>query len=250
MSEVRKKGSPKPAGEKVFFSKDRLGAITDSIVTISMTLLVIGINVPNDIPLHPTDQEIFRAVRGLLPQFLSYVVSFFILGSIWVGHAHQHEYLRRVDGGNLWITLLWLLFVVLVPFTATLVGDYPEHLASTLLFHTNMFLIGVFSTLYWTHSVHAGNLDVEKLPRRMIVRMTLLALLLPSIAGLAIVVTTLAKPEASLWIYLLFPIATYKLKQWVDPGISLPLPLPLEWLAGRRETERRESEDEKKDGSP
>src|SRR4030088_188078 len=96
-------------------SRNRIEALTDGVFAVAMTLLVLDIKVPElepplagaELPLKPL---------ALWPKFLSYLISFVILGVYWVGHHIQLSFIRRADRPLLWINILFLLWVALVPF--------------------------------------------------------------------------------------------------------------------------------------
>ena len=61
-------------------SKGRLEAFSDGVIAIIITIMVLELKVP-----HGRD---WRALRPLLPVFLSYVLSFVYLGIYWNNHHH------------------------------------------------------------------------------------------------------------------------------------------------------------------
>jgi uncharacterized membrane protein len=72
------------------------------------------------------------------PSFASYVVSFLVIGIIWINHHSLFSNLEMIDRGVLFLNLLLLLFVVAIPFaTATMaeylrVGGSDSHLAAAI----------------------------------------------------------------------------------------------------------------------
>jgi uncharacterized membrane protein len=72
------------------------------------------------------------------PSFASYVVSFLVIGIIWINHHSLFSNLEKIDRVALFLNLLLLLFVVAIPFaTATMaeylrVGGGDSHLAAAI----------------------------------------------------------------------------------------------------------------------
>ena len=73
-------------------SLERIGALSDGLFAIAMTLIVLEIRVPE---LGPTagDGEIAKALGGLAPRFVTYLLSFLTLGIFWNGQQTQLTYL-------------------------------------------------------------------------------------------------------------------------------------------------------------
>ncbi len=84
--------------------KTRVEALTDGVFAIAMTLLVFGITIPavaQDAPAAAFQQKLLE----LWPKFLTYGISFIVLGIYWVGHHNQFHYIRRTDRMLLWINI-------------------------------------------------------------------------------------------------------------------------------------------------
>lgn len=86
----------------------RLEAFSDGVFAISITIMVLGMEVP-----HGTD---LQALRPVLPVFLSYVLSFVYLGIYWNNHHHLLYVTEHVSGAILWANLHLLFWLTLVPF--------------------------------------------------------------------------------------------------------------------------------------
>lgn len=109
-----------PAQHEV--STNRLETLTDGIFAIAMTLLVFGLSIPDPDRTPPT--QLLTKLGQLLPNVLSVIVSFVILGVVWVATHSQFQYIRRADHALIWLNLSFLLCVTLVPFSAGVLGRY------------------------------------------------------------------------------------------------------------------------------
>jgi TMEM175 potassium channel family protein len=69
-------------------------------------------------------------------------MSFLTLGVFWVGQQTQINHLRRSNRDFTWIQLVFLLFVVLMPFSTALVADYITYQLAIVVYWLNIALLG------------------------------------------------------------------------------------------------------------
>src|SRR5205814_4978093 len=105
-------------GQTVAVRTSRLEAFSDGVFAIAATLLVLELRVPAD------TTDLVRALLGLWPAYLAYLISFLTIGIIWVNHHTLLEHCRRVDRTFLYLNLLLLMAVGIVPFPTSLVDQY------------------------------------------------------------------------------------------------------------------------------
>ena len=111
-----------------------------------MTLLVLGISPPR--PQDSLAQSVLPGmIESLVPQVFLFIVAFLVRALFWLGHHRQFHFVRKIDPVLLWINILILIAIVFVPFSTDLAGDYPAVTDATLLFHANMFIVGILSHL-------------------------------------------------------------------------------------------------------
>jgi uncharacterized membrane protein len=96
-------------------SKTRLEAFSDGVVAILITIMVLELQVP-----HGDD---LAALRPLLPIFLTYVLSFVMLGIYWSNHHHMLHLMERPTGSILWANLHLLFWLSLIPFVTGWMGE-------------------------------------------------------------------------------------------------------------------------------
>jgi uncharacterized membrane protein len=96
--------------------KNRLEAFSDGVIAIIITIMVLELKVPQ--PTEPVPHpDRLADLKGLLPVFLSYVLSFIYVGIYWNNHHHMFQSTRHVTGGILWANLHLLFWLSLFPFT-------------------------------------------------------------------------------------------------------------------------------------
>ncbi|QAY77973.1 TMEM175 family protein [Sphingosinicella sp. BN140058] len=96
-------------------NKTRLEAFSDGVIAIIITIMVLELKVP-----HGTE---LADLAGLVPVFLSYVLSFVYVGIYWNNHHHMLHTVRTVTGGLLWANLHLLFWLSLIPFATAWMGE-------------------------------------------------------------------------------------------------------------------------------
>ncbi|MFJ8893618.1 TMEM175 family protein [Leifsonia sp. NPDC102414] len=129
-------------------STRRLEAFTDGVFAIAATLLVLDLDVTKLGDVH-TNSQLWAALGDQSFGFLSLVISFLLLATLWRIHVWQFEYVVRVDARATLLNTLRLLGVVLIPFTTSLISEYNDFLPARLLLPLNfLFVIGI-TTVHW-----------------------------------------------------------------------------------------------------
>jgi len=96
--------------------KSRLEAFSDGVIAIIITIMVLELRVPHG--------EDLSALAPLLPNFLSYVLSFVYVGIYWNNHHHLlHALEHGVTGTILWANLHLLFWLSLFPFATGWMGE-------------------------------------------------------------------------------------------------------------------------------
>lgn len=125
------------------FPKSRVDALTDGIFAFAMTLLVLEVRLPPDVPTHDS-AALIAALRALAPQYITYVISFFVLAAHWRGEIE----LRRVEevtrAGLGWVTI-YLFFITSVPFSSSVVGRYGDLPPAVWLYAANLIIVAALS---------------------------------------------------------------------------------------------------------
>ena len=96
-------------------TKTRLEAFSDAVIAIIITIMVLELKVP-----HETS---FDALIKLWPVFLSYAVSFLMLGIYWGNHHHLVHTIKEVRASILWANLHLLFWLSLIPFATAWMGE-------------------------------------------------------------------------------------------------------------------------------
>jgi uncharacterized membrane protein len=170
-------------------STDRLETFSDGVIAIAITLLVLELHVPTE-----TGGELWPSLLRQWPSYLAYLISFTVIGIIWVNHHGILALVARVDRPLLYLNLLLLLTVAGIPFPTALVAEHlqsPEIDANvaTAIYGGWATLVALSFNLMWRWIVHDAklihqNLDLAAL-RANTRRFSLGLLIYPVTIGIA-----------------------------------------------------------------
>ncbi len=187
-----------------YMPTDRIEALVDGIFAIAMTILVLTLVVP-DVNGSLSNMAVQNALYGILPSFYTLVMSFILLAFFWtIQHRIFHK-IKYVDTIMLWINIVWLLFIVLVPFMASLTGKYDQFPISHFVSNLNYLGIAVFLYLNWHYANRSGFVH-EKVDSRDIISTKRDITIFICIAILALVLSFIVPSWSGLVYILIFPL--------------------------------------------
>lgn len=174
----------------------RIETLVDGIFAIAMTLLVLNLSIPQ-LTNPVQDATIYSFLVDLIPKLFTYALSFILLAIFWKINHSQFYYIKRVNTPLLWITIIWLLFVALVPFSTSLTGEYGNLQSAQIFFDLNLLGIGLLSALSWYYATEK-KFTVNEVTDEDIHRIRKRNLLLPAASLLAIGLTFISPSWSSL----------------------------------------------------
>jgi len=139
----------------LMLSKSRIEALSDGVFSITMTLLVLKLEVP-EVMHHSNNADMLSQLLALGPAFATYVVTFLIAGGFWFLHHLTFHFIRHVNGVLLWVNLLFLMMVSLLPFSAGLMSHLFIHPVSQFFYIGNQLAISVLLSLHWLYARGKG----------------------------------------------------------------------------------------------
>jgi uncharacterized membrane protein len=113
-------------------NKGRLEAFSDGVIAIILTIMVLELKVPHE----PT----IAALRPLAPVFLSYVISFIVIGIYWNNHHHLFHAVQHINGRVMWANLHLLFWLSLIPFVTGWTGE-NNFVSVPVALHGAVFLL-------------------------------------------------------------------------------------------------------------
>lgn len=126
-------------------SADRLNGLTEGVFAVVLTLMLLRLIdqvTSNDF----NANDMGGSLLVLWPSFVAYFISFFVVGAGWIA-SNIHD-VRHVDLPYLWIRTVYLLTITFLGFSATLIGEYPQHWQSEVLFGLNM--LSMYVLAWWS----------------------------------------------------------------------------------------------------
>lgn len=180
---------------------NRLEAFSDAVIAIAITLLVLEIKVP------PPDIALGSALLQLWPSYLAYVVSFLVIGAIWINHHAMFHHIVRVDGTLLLLNVLHLMLIAFLPFpTAVLAEAFHQGADKPIAaaFYSGVLtVIGIFVNAMWRYASHGHRLIDPQLPIPKVRKLRRQFLLGPVAYGIATLVALVLPWLAVLFFILL-----------------------------------------------
>lgn len=136
------------------FQVERLVLFSDAVFAIAITLLIIDIKVPELKDVSSTEHNFLNGMLSLIPKFLGFFFSFFIIGLYWSIHHKMFGYVINYNGKLIWLNLLFLFSIVLMPFSTAVYSEYstPELTKLILPYSVYVFnicLTGFLNYLMW-----------------------------------------------------------------------------------------------------
>jgi uncharacterized membrane protein len=144
-----------PDDQAWFTSRVRLQAFSDGVIAIAITLTVLSIDVPTGL----SSANVGHAIAGLLPDVLTYLLSFAVVGLFWLGHHVIVDRVIRVDRSLLTLNLGFLATISLVPVVTELTNRGSLTSLAVVCYATVMAVAATSELAMWVHADRAGLVD-------------------------------------------------------------------------------------------
>ena len=119
-------------------------------------------------------------------------------------HHKLFDRIERVNEKYVWLNIYNLIFIVFIPFSTELVGEYGDTIIASMVFHANMFISGFFNYLLW-YNAGKNNLFSGTLNENAFHNGLKRALVMPAVAIFAMLLCFVT-PAYSSFAYFLIPI--------------------------------------------
>lgn len=128
--------------------KNRLETFVDGVFAIAITLLVLEFVVP---VLPHSNTALLTYLSSVWIKFLGYFLAFFLLGILLNNHNRQFRNLEYADQKLWWLNIIFLAFIVLVPFVTSIWIEYGDTTIGVLFFHFDMLISGLLLYFIWSY---------------------------------------------------------------------------------------------------
>ena len=191
---------------------NRIVAFSDGVFAIAITLLVLSLTVP------ASGDGVWDTLWDERRELFAYAISFAVLGKLWISHHRFFAVLERFDGTLMALNLLYLAFVVMVPYTSEVLGEHGEVAGAVILYAAVLFAVSLTFSAQIMHSYRAGLVSVTTgdLERRFAGPSSLL------VAGVFLVSipVALVAPEAATLMWLAIFVVGDRVSDWVGARIA------------------------------
>jgi uncharacterized membrane protein len=145
-------------------NKGRVEAFSDGIFAIAITLLVLTIAQPTNY------SKLARQLLDRWPSLAAYVVSFLVLGIMWLNHHTVFSYVQRIDHGFFYRNLVLLMTVVFIPYPTEVFGEalrtgIPSGERTAAVFYSTVMTVNAVAwAALWLYASTGRRLLNDKLP--------------------------------------------------------------------------------------
>ena len=134
-------------------NKTRVEAITDGIVAIAATIMVLELGIPSTNDL--------SGLMELRLTFLAYLISFFMIYIVWSTHHDLFKRAEVISRRAFLVNGVWIFMLTLVPFTTAWVGSTPDAFLPEFLYPLNLLLWS--AAFQWLdHQIRLDNPDIGR----------------------------------------------------------------------------------------
>ncbi len=130
-------------------SMERIVFFSDAVFAIAITLLALEIRLPDIAGLG--NAELLKELLSIWPRYLSFMVSFLVIGNFWLIHHRQFRYIERYDNHLIFINLFVLMAIAFIPFPTVMISENGNRTA-TIFYALTMCVVGLLLTLLWLYA--------------------------------------------------------------------------------------------------
>jgi uncharacterized membrane protein len=131
----------------------RIVAFSDGVFSIAITLLILNVSV------HGSDvarDGLWQALWDQRENLLAYAISFAVIGRFWLVHHRFFGEVTAFDNRLIGLNMLYLGWIVLIPFSSQLLGDYGGQTPSVIVYAVNLAVVVLLGLLMSSRARRAG----------------------------------------------------------------------------------------------
>ena len=113
----------------------RIAAFSDGVFAIAITLLTLQLEIPKG-------GDLARELMDLQPNLVAFIISFLVVGTYWVAHHRVFALVVRYDTRLIWLNLLTLFFIVLQPFTTSVIAEHGDQPLAVIVYGSTLAAAG------------------------------------------------------------------------------------------------------------
>ncbi len=120
-------------------SKTRIEAFSDGVIAIIITIMVLELHIP-ELKEPFTRQDVWNALFSLVPKLLSYLLSFVVVGIMWINHHHLFDRIPHATSKLVWYNAFLLFVMSLIPLPTAFLAEHPSLSEAVVFYGLVMFL--------------------------------------------------------------------------------------------------------------
>jgi uncharacterized membrane protein len=176
------------AANAPWLTLDRLGALTDGIIAIIITILVLEIHVPEG---HDFGADgVLSFMQKSARDIMVYLLSFSLIGAFWLQHHVMFHYVARTNRTFIYLHLLFLFLLSLSPFSTALAGEYRGVAPAEVLFGVNFLLSSLLLLVMWRYAIGKQDLLRKPVGAAVARSMSRRIMITPALISLGMIVST------------------------------------------------------------
>jgi uncharacterized membrane protein len=129
---------------------ERLLFFSDAVVAIAITLLALDLKIEHT----PTGHLQFSDLLDQWKTFAAFLLSFINIANFWRTNHLFFGYIKSIDDRLVWFGIGWLLFIVTLPFTTSLVSSYFFDTPAIFAYSLNMLMVAIFQNAIWDYATY------------------------------------------------------------------------------------------------
>jgi TMEM175 potassium channel family protein len=194
---------------------NRLLTLSDGVIAIALTLLVLQLRVPavTDVA-HPDSAADLAAELGKgSAQLVSYGISFYVIAQFWVVHRQVFRQIGEKEDGLEWWNFAFLFTISIMPFTSTLLGTFVSNPLAVDIFAANLLIASLATQAMIVIARREGALISDARARMGRIQAAVVPVVMAASIGLSWWSTA-----AALYSWILIAVVPPAIDRWATPG--------------------------------
>ena len=150
--EAEGQSNPRWSREEDSVEFSRVVAFSDGVFAIAITLLVLNLHIPE----HLNGQSVGGALGDQTGDLFAYALSFAVIGRLWLVHHRFFGEVTHFDSHLISLNLLYLGFIVLIPFTSEVLGDHGDTTAGVVIYALNLAMTNFLGAAMFLYAARSG----------------------------------------------------------------------------------------------
>ncbi len=186
-----------------FMKLSRLETLGDAIFAFALTLLAFDLKLPES-----ASSDLSQNFLAYLPKVGIFIFTFLVVAQQWDVYQRTMRYIDHADGRYVWFNLISLMFIVMLPASAGILGSHPLKPFALIFFGANIAFFSLISWVQWLYAAGNGQLIVEMIDPKVVKMVNRLWLYPPILIAVSIPLVFISVyPVYVIW--LLMPVLSY-----------------------------------------